>query len=151
MWSDVSLDPEPGCIRIRASKSAAGVRPVWLTSHCRDAPAHWGELFGPRLSAFVFPSPRNPNVHFVDYKTAGGQPPGKAGLADRRIYDLRATFASRANLYHATRLTVAHLLGHASTQILPTYVRPLDESTRALIEAMDNAPRNLRVASHSIN
>jgi len=28
-------------------------------------------------------------------------------------------------------LTVAHLLGHASTQILPTYVRPLDENTRA--------------------
>ncbi len=25
-------------------------------------------------------------------------------------------------------LTVAHLLGHASTQILPTYVKPLDEN-----------------------
>jgi integrase len=56
---------------------------------------------------------------------------------DRRIYDLRSTFASRANMCHATGLTVAHLLGHDSTQILPTYVRPLDENTRALIQALN--------------
>jgi hypothetical protein len=44
-------------------------------------------------------------------------------LADRRTYDLRATFASRANACRASGLTVAHLLGHASTQILPAYVK----------------------------
>ena len=49
-----------------------------------------------------------------------------------------------------TGLTVAHLLGHANTQILPTYVRPLDENTRALIEAMDTA-RHEHVTPHSIN
>jgi len=150
-WSDVSLDSEPACIRIRDSKSAAGVRPVWLTNHCRDALASWRELFGPQLSAFVFPSPRNPTVHFVDYKTAWRTAARTARLADRRMYDLRATFASCANVCHATGLTVAHLLGHATTQILPTYVRPLDENTRALIEAMDTARKNQRVAPHSIN
>jgi integrase len=150
-WSDVTLDSHPACIRIRDSKSDAGVRPVWLTNHCRDALAHWREMFGPALSAFVFPSPRNPNAHFVDYKTAWRTAARKAGLADRRIYDLRATFASRANVCHATGLTVAHLLGHASTQILPTYVRPLDENTRALIEAMDVARKNQQVAPPSIH
>jgi hypothetical protein len=45
---------------------------------------------------------------------------------------------------HATGLTVAHLLGHASTQILPTYVRPLDENTRALIEALNAARKKQR-------
>lgn len=150
-WSDVSLDSEPACIRIRDSKSAAGVRPVWMTNHCRDALLCWRQLFGPELSPFVFPSPRNPTVHFVDYKTAWRTAAKKAGLADRRIYDLRATFASRANVCHATGLTVAHLLGHANTQILPTYVRPLDENTKALIEAMDTARKNQRVAPHSIN
>ncbi len=150
-WSDVSLDSEPACIRIRDSKSAAGVRPVWLTNHCRDALMSWRQLFGPELSPFVFPSPRNPAVHFVDYKTAWRTAAKKAGLADRRIYDLRATFASRANVCHATGLTVAHLLGHATTQILPTYVRPLDENTRALIEAMDTARKNQPLAPHSIN
>ena len=39
----------------------------------------------------------------------------------------------------ASGLTVAHLLGHASTQILPTYVKPLDENTKAVIEALDVA------------
>jgi hypothetical protein len=63
----------------------------------------------------------------------GGQLPKKLDLL---------TAASRANVCHATGLTVAHLLGHASTQILPTYVRPLDENTRALIEAMDTARKN---------
>jgi integrase len=150
-WSDISLDSEPACIRIRDSKSAAGIRPVWLTKHCRDALVRWHELFGPEFSAFVFPSPRNQTVHFVDYKSAWRTAVRKAGLSDRRIYDLRATFASRANVCHATGLTVAHLLGHATTQILPTYVRPLDDNTRALIEAMDNARKNQPVAPSSIN
>lgn len=150
-WSDVLLDSEPACIRVLDSKSAAGIRPVWLTNHCRNALARWRELFGPEFSPFVFPSPRNPDVHFVDYKTAWRTAAKKAGLADRRIYDLRSTFASRANVCHATGLTVAHLLGHASTQILPTYVRPVDENTRALIQAMDAARKNQRVASGSVN
>jgi hypothetical protein len=49
---------------------------------------------------------------------------------------------------HATSLTVAHLLGHASTQILPTYVRPLEENTRALIEALNAARKKQRVVQH---
>jgi len=151
LWPDMSLDSVPACICICDSKSDAGVRPVWLTNHCRDALVCWRQLFGPELSPFVFPSPRNPTVHFVDYKTAWRTAAKKAGLADRRIYDLRTTFASRANVCRATRLTVAHLLGHDNTQILPTYVRPLDENTRALIEAMDTARKNQHVASHSIN
>jgi integrase len=131
-WTEVSLDSEPACIRILDSKSAAGIRTVWLTNHCRDALASWRELFGPEFSPFVFPSPRNPSVHFVDYKTAWRTAAKKAGLADRRNYDLPSTFASRANVYDATGLTVAHLLGHANTQILPVYVRPLDEKHQSL-------------------
>ena len=140
------LDSEPACIRIVDSKTAAGLRTVWLTNHCREALVHWRELHGPEFSLFVFPSPRDPAVHFVDYKTAWRTAARKAGLADRRIYDLRSTFASRANVCHATGLTVAHLLGHASTQILPTYVRPFDDNTKALIEAMDSARKNKRAA-----
>ena len=148
-WSEVSLDSEHPYIRVVDSKSAAGVRVVWLTNHCRDALAQWRGFLGAG-SPFVFPSPRKPTSHFSDYKTAWRTAARKAGLSDRRIYDLRATFASRANVCHATGLTVAHLLGHASTQILPTYIRPLDENTRALIEAMD-AARKQKSGSTSIN
>lgn len=137
-WSDVSLQSEPAWIRIVQSKTAAGVRTVWLTGHCRNALKKWSEFLTPDFSPFVFPSPRNPSVHFRDYKTAWRTALKKTGLS-YRIYDLRATFASRANQCRATGLTVAHLLGHANTTVLPVYVRPLDENTRALIVALDAA------------
>jgi integrase len=53
------------------------------------------------------------------------------GIPDRRIYDLRASFASRANACRASGLTIAQLLGHANnTQILPTYVKALDKTPK---------------------
>ncbi len=45
----------------------------------------------------------------------------RPGIPDRRIYDLRDSFALRANACRASGLTIAQLLGHANnTQILPT-------------------------------
>src|ERR1017187_499112 len=138
-WSDVLLDSEPACVHVRESKRAAGLRTVWLTNHCRDVLIDWRSKLGPDFSAYVFPSPRITNTHITDYKTAWRKAARKAGLAERRTYDLRASFASRANSCRASGLTVAHLLGHASTQILPTYVKPIDENTRAVIEALNTA------------
>jgi hypothetical protein len=43
------------------------------------------------------------------------------------------------------------LLGHANTQILPTYIRPFDENTKALIEAMDAARKRQSSASTAVN
>jgi integrase len=138
-WSDVLLDSEPACVHVRESKSAAGLRTVWLTNHCRDVLIDWRRRLGPQFSPYVFPSPRITHTHITDYKTAWRKAARKAGLGDRRIYDLRASFASRANSCKASGLTVAHLLGHASTQILPTYVKPIDENTKAVIEALNTA------------
>jgi len=78
-------------------------------------------------------------MHITDYKSAWQKTATKAGLKDRRIYDLRSTFASRANGCRASGMTVAHLLGHASTEILSTYVKPIDENTKAIMEALDAA------------
>lgn len=143
-WSDVDLESEPGCIRIRDSKTAAGIRAVYLTKHCRDTLIQWREFLGTDFSPFVFPSPRIAHRPLFDYKKAWQKAAKDAGLPDRRIYDLRSTFASRANACRASGLTIAQLLGHAtSTQILPTYVKPLDENTKAVIEALD-AARNTR-------
>lgn len=136
-WDDIDLDSAIPHIRVRNSKTSAGIRTVWLTTHCQETLAAWQQLWGPAFSPFVFPSPRVPGNHLTDYKKAWQKAAKDAGLADRRIYDLRATFASRANACQASGLTVAQLLGHSSTQILPTYVRPLDENTRAVIAAMD--------------
>ncbi len=138
-WSDVFLDSDPACIHVRDSKSKAGVRAVWLTKHCKETLLRWRATAGPEFSPYVFPSPRIPGTHIRDYKKAWQTAIRKAGLKGRRAYDTRATFASRANSCKASGLTVAHLLGHASTQILPTYVKPLDENTKAVIEALDAA------------
>ena len=138
-WADVFLDSDPSYIYIRDSKSIAGQRTVWLTPHCRDVLVNWRATLGSDYSVYVFPSMRIPGMHLTDYKTAWRKAVAKAGLRDRRIYDLRATFASRANSCQASALTLAHLLGHASTRILPTYVRPLDENTKAVIDALDVA------------
>ena len=139
-WSDVDLESEPGCIRVRDSKTAAGIRAVYLTKHCRNTLVQWRELLGTNFSPFVFPSPRIPDRPLFDYKKAWQKAAKEAGLPDRRLYDLRASFATRANACHASGLTIAQLLGHAtSTQILPTYVKPLDENTKAVINALDAA------------
>ena len=62
-----------------------------------------------------------------------------------------ASFASRANACRASGLTIAQLLGHANnTQILPTYVRPLDENTKAVIDALDTARLSRPVKSSSV-
>lgn len=39
----------------------------------------------------------------------------------------------RGNAARATGLTLAHLLGHSSTAILPTSAKALDENMRAVI------------------
>jgi integrase len=78
-------------------------------------------------------------MHIRDYKSAWQKAAAKASLKDRRVYDMRATFASRANGCRASGMTVAHLLGHASTQTLSTYVKPIDENTKAVMEALDAA------------
>jgi len=151
-WNDVDLGSEPGCIRVRDSKTAAGVRPVWLTKHCRDTLIKWREFLGPGFSDYVFPSPRIPSTHVSDDKKGWQKAARGAGIPDRRIYDLRASFASRANACHASGLTIAQLLGHAnSTQILPTYVKPLDENTRAVIDALDAARTSQSGRSGSIH
>ena len=139
-WPNVDLESEPGCIFVRDSKTAAGVRPVWLTKHCRNTLIQGREFLGSDFSQYVFPSPRIPSIYLSAYKGAWRRAARDAGIPDRRIYDLRASFASRANACRASGLTIAQLLGHANnTQILPTYVKPLDENTKAVIDALDIA------------
>jgi integrase len=150
-WSDVDLESEPGCIRVRDSKTAAGIRAVYLTKYCRNTLIQWRQFLGPGFSPYVFPGPRIPGRSLFDYKQAWKKAARAAGVPDRRIYDLRSTFASRANACRASGLTIAQLLGHAtSTQILPTYVKPLDENTKAVIEALDLARNSQSAKSSSV-
>src|SRR5579862_1375092 len=135
-WVDVDLTGEVGCIYVRRSKTSAGERRVWLTEFCRQQLQSWRNFLGPEYSDYVFPSPRNPRAHWTGYQNPWKEAVKAASLGDRRVYDLRSTFATRANAARANALTLAQLLGHASTSILPTYVKALDENTRAVIDML---------------
>jgi integrase len=79
-WPDVSLDSEPARIHVRDSKSAAGLRTVWLTNYCRGVLIEWRAMLDPEFSTYVFPSPRIPGMHTSDYKTAWRKAAEKADL-----------------------------------------------------------------------
>lgn len=136
-WSDVDLASEPVRMLVKDSKSAAGVRPVYLTSYCRQELLKWQEQYGADFSPYIFPSPQNPQRHIADYKKQWAQMATLAGVTGRRLYDTRCTFASRVNACGHSILTVAQMMGHAGTAILPAYVKPLDENTRAVLAALD--------------
>jgi integrase len=140
-WDDVDLDSEPGRIVIRRSKTAAGVRTVFLTDYCRNALRQWKTVTGPALSDFVFANPNNPASHIRDYKRQWKSIAKKAGIVGHKFYDTRSTFATRVNACAQSILTVAQLLGHKGTSVsvLPAYVRPLDENTRSILTSLDAA------------
>ena len=77
-------------------------------------------MFGPDSSPYVFPSRRIPETHMTDYKSAWRKAAAAAGLKDRRIYDLRLTFASRANSCRASVSRLFTFSGTPTTQILAT-------------------------------
>ncbi len=140
-WSDVDIDSEPGRLIIRASKTPAGIRTVFLTTYCRNVLYQWKTLAGPGFSDFVFASPINSSTHIKDYKQQWRAIAKRAGVVGHRFYDTRSTFATRVNACAQTILTVAQLLGHKGTSVsvLPAYVRPLDENTRSILNALDAA------------
>ena len=59
-----------------------------------------------------------------------------AGVERRRIYDLRATFASRLNAAGVQRPFIQQLLGHAGG-LAVTYAKATDEFRRAAIEKLE--------------
>jgi len=53
------------------------------------------------------------------------------------MYDLRAVFATRLLAAGVPQLTIAYLLGHSSTSILPTYAKAGIEFRRDAIEKLE--------------
>jgi len=137
-WENVDMHSSPARILVRKSKTVAGERCVWLTEFCRQELQSWRGFVGPEYSQYVFPSPRNRQAYWTGYQKPWKEAVKAARLEDRRVYDLRSTFATRANAARATELTLAHLLGHSSTAILPTYAKALDENMRAVITRLDS-------------
>jgi integrase len=57
-----------------------------------------------------------------------GESVGEGGAAIFPIYYLRHTFASRLTSAGVSPLTIAQMLGHSSTQIVPRYAQVMDHN-----------------------
>src|ERR1700737_92118 len=93
MWE--AIDFVNDSIRVRESKTRAGIRNVPLSARCKAELLRWREMAGPEFSPFFFPNMRAPAKPLTDIRHAWAKVLKDAGLDYFWIYNLRHTFASR--------------------------------------------------------
>jgi integrase len=71
----------------------------------------------------------------------------KAGLPFFPIYYLRHTFASRLTSAGVSPLTIAQMLGHSSTQIVPRYAQVLDQNRLDAMKKLETLKQSA-IGSH---
>ena len=118
-WQDINFLQDT--LHVVKSKSAAGVRVVPMTAICKSTLLWWRNLIGPEHSEWVFPSFSNRRHKLQGGRKAWASALKKAGIQFFPIYNLRHTFASRLTAAGVSALTIAQLLGHSSSEIVPRY------------------------------
>jgi integrase len=124
-WDDIDFYTK--AIRIRQSKTLAGIRSVPMPSLCTAELLRWRRLLGPEFSEYVFANPQHPKTHLRHVRRAWSDALKAVGLEYFWLYDLRHTFASRAIQAGVPPLFVAQIMGHSSLRILQTYAKASDE------------------------
>ena len=116
-------------IQVGRSKTLAGMRAVPISAQCKAEMLRWRNLIGPEFSEWVFPNFAN-RRHSLQRggRKAWANTLKKAGLPFFPIYHLRHTFASRLTAAGVSPLTIAQMLGHSSTQIVPRYAQVMDQN-----------------------
>ena len=134
-WKDVDfLD---GVVHVIESKSLAGIRSVPLSGFSKTELLKWRSLVGPEFSEWVFPAFSNRRHPLQGGRKAWASALKKAGIAFFPIYNLRHTFASRMTAAGVSPITIAQMLGHASTQIVPRYAQVLDQNRFDAMKKME--------------
>jgi integrase len=136
LWSDVDLVND--LIRVRESKTRAGERTIPISAKCKNELLRWRSLVGPEFSSWVFPNMQDSSKPLRDVRRSWAKAVKDAGLQYFWIYDLRHTLASRLTQAGVSPLFVAQIIGHASTSILSTYARAIDEYRRDAIHKLEN-------------
>lgn len=125
-WQDINFLDES--LRVEQSKTPSGIRTVPLSDLCITELLRWRNLVGPDYSEWVFPNFSNRRHRLQGGRKAWASTLKKAGLPYFPIYYLRHTFASRLTAAGVSPLTIAQMLGHSSTQIVPRYAQVLDQN-----------------------
>jgi integrase len=124
-------------IRVKESKTVAGLRDIPLSGRCRIELLAWRNRLGPEFSSFVFPNMRNPERHLTQIKRSWAKALKAAGVPHFWIYNLRHTFASRLSAAGVSDLFVAQMIGHSSPSIVQTYAKAIDEYRRDAIRKLE--------------
>src|ERR1700722_254301 len=82
-------------IRIRESKTRAGIRNIPLSTRCKAELMRWREAMGPEFSPFVFPNLRKTCQPMKDIRHAWARTLSDARLDFFVVYNLRHSCASR--------------------------------------------------------
>jgi integrase len=125
-WKDVDLLND--VIHVEKSKTTYGIRSVPVSERCKAELTRWRNLVGPEYSEWVFPNFENRRHRLQGGRKAWATTLKKAGLGFFPIYYLRHTFASRLTTAGVSPLTIAQMLGHSSTQIVPRYAQVMDQN-----------------------
>jgi integrase len=125
-------------IRVRESKTRAGVRNVPMSVRCKTELLQWRTTIGPEFSPFVFPNLRTPTRPMKDVRYSWAKALEDAGLEYFWIYNLRHTFASRMSAAGVSDLFVGQMIGHKTPGILQRYSRAIDEYRRDAIRKLEN-------------
>jgi integrase len=124
-WKDIDFLND--VIHIEKSKTASGIRSVPMSDRCRTELMRWRNLIG-NFSEWVFPNFSNRRHPLQGGRKAWASTLKNAGIPFFPIYYLRHTFASRLTSAGVSTLTIAQMLGHSTTQLVPRYAQVMDKN-----------------------
>ncbi len=131
-----AIDFTNNVIRIRESKTRAGIRNIPLSARCKAELLHWRKLLGGD-SQFVFPNFRDPSQPAKDIRKTWARALKDAGIEYFWLYNLRHSYASRLSAAGVPDLFVAQMIGHASPGILQRYSKAIDEYRRDAVRKLE--------------
>ena len=135
MWD--AIDFENDSIRVRESKTRAGIRNIPLSGRCKAELLRWRDMFGPEFSRFVFPNLRTPTQPLRDVRHSWEKTLKDARLPRFLLYHLRHSYASRLSAAGVSDPFVAQMIGHSSPSILQTYAKAIDEYRRDAVRKLE--------------
>lgn len=134
-WEDIDFLNDR--LRVEKSKTQSGIRTLRLSGFCKSELLRWRNLIGPEYSEWVFPDFSNRRHPLQGGRKAWASALRKAGIPFFPIYNLRHTFASRMTAAGVSPITIARMLGHSSTQIVPRYAQVLDQNVFDAMEKLE--------------